>query len=165
MIGKGETQKSGSSASRPREWHVVPCCLLAPWDPEALTEAQAPWCILACLALGASEFRLRIRLQTQCVLSLTLLQGRRKRSSKRNSRNYCRFGFPMQAQCLDLPWETRVHSEWLVPGARDLRVGFVSTSAPLSTYSVLELPQHAAFHKSLFFKPSPTVSAPERQSD
>lgn len=165
MTGKGGTQKSGSSPSRSREWHVVLCRLLASWDPEALTEAQAPWWIPACLALDMSEFRLGIWLQTQCVLSFTLLQGHRKRSSERNSRNYCRFGFPMQAQCLGLPWETRVHSEWLVPGARDLRVGFVSTSAPLSTSSVLELPQHAAFHKSLFFKPSPTVSAPERQSD
>lgn len=165
MTGKGETQKSGPSPSRPREWLVVLCCLLACWDPEALTETQAPWWIPACVVLGMSEFRLRIRRQTKHGLSLTPLQEHRKRSSERNARNYCRFGFPVQAQCLGLPWKSRVHSEWLVPGARDLRVGFVSTSAPVSTYSVLELPQHAAFHKSLFFKPSPTVTAPERQSD
>lgn len=115
-----------------------------------------------CSALGTSEIRPGIQV---CGVFYSLLQGGRKRSSKRNSRSYCRFGFPVHARCLHLQWETQVHSEWLVPRARDLWVGFVSLLTPLSTHSVLALPQQAAFHKSLVFKPIPAVSVTEGQSD
>ena len=42
-----------------------------------------------------------------------------------------------------LQWETQVYLERRISRVKDLGVGFVSTSAPLSADSVLELPQHA----------------------
>lgn len=72
-----------------------------PWLPgtlRLLTEPLAPRWLPACLALGTLEFRLRISLWIQIsVLPFTLLQGCRKRRSKRNPRNYYRFRLPMQA--------------------------------------------------------------------
>lgn len=122
------------------------------WD----FEIQAPWGIPICSAPGTSEFRRGIQM-----CSVNYYQEVEREVAK-EIQGYRRFGFPVQARCLGLQWETQVHSEQLVPRARDFWFGFVSISTtPLSTHSMLELPQHAAFHKSLFFKPSPTVSAPE----
>lgn len=138
-----KTQKNGSSPSQPLRMKYG---LLSspgfpgPWGSDWGPGLAQSW------AHQNSDW-----LQMQCILSITLLQGNRKRSSKGNSRNYYRFGFPMQAWCLGLQWETEAHLEGLVSRAEDLWVGFVSTSAPLSTHSGLELPQHAALHKSLFF--------------
>lgn len=153
---EGKWQKKGSTPSWHRWLRRVLSHSLASQDPE-----------IDCKSLFAQPWApQKSDQESKCVVCfITLLQEGRKRSSKWNSRSYCRFGFPVHARCLHLQWETQVHSEWLVPRARDLWVGFVSILTPLSTHSVLELPQQAAFHKSLIFKPSPAVSVTEGQSD